>query len=147
MHKLLAGSFLLIWSVFTLLGNNLPAIVFGAQAYFSHPDAATATDCCIIPVEASSDHDCCQEQTADSSGKSSADHACSHGSSSKNNDDCNHQGNCSRVCCQTLTSTTPVAYFCSPLPTTPFVHTYSTLYSFNLPQPFIGCDSPPPNVA
>jgi hypothetical protein len=144
MCKQLAGTFLLVWSVFTLMGNNFSANIFGAQALLSHPKAATATHhCCTIPFEANSGHDCCQKQTP----PSSDDNACSHGSSSKHNDDCNSHRNCSHVCCQSLTSTTPVDNFCLASPTTPFVQTYPSLYSLNLPQPFIGCDSPPPNVA
>lgn len=145
MSKFIAFILFAFWSVFTLLGNNLPAIVTSFQSLLQPVSGMELTGCCNIEEKPTQESGCCLLKKESTESHATHD---SKGCSDNDNDghDCEHQGNCNRVCCQILSGIRPAAIFCSPLPAMHTITTYPTLSSHYLPSPFISSDFPPPNI-
>lgn len=146
MVKTIAFVMLLIWSVFTLSGNNLPVIVAAFQSLFKPLTAVAKPHCCAFTKQSTPNAGCCfSKKKALHNCPSPVEKGCSGEENDSNN--CKHQGNCNRVCCQVITGIKPAVIVYAQLPTMHTNTNYPTLISHKLPSPYIGFEFPPPNFA
>ena len=144
MQKIIAIFLIGFWSFYTISGNNLSVIVSKINVLIAPDENQTLDSFCENTAEQQPEDGCClHEMHAENPKHNHKSEDCS----GQDDHNCQHQGNCSRVCCQTITGIRPATIFCFPLPTMHTNTTYPTRYILNLTKPFIGFDFPPPNAA